>query len=136
MPNIAKFESATFPSNGRLEPCCCCSRCGCRHHEKPRSRSTKLGRFVRRAVNVSPPQNGPTYRTGPHLKPVIGPAAKLHDASLLVEWEVLNVHLARGVVNGRGPPLHQAGVEQRCLRGQGHFEVAVGTADKLRNCKL
>ena len=126
MPNIAKFESATFPSNGRLEPCCCCSRCGCRHHEKPRSRSTKLGRFVRRAVNVSPPQNGPTYRTGTHLKPVIGPRAELHDTGLLVEGEILDVDLAGRLVDGRGLPLYKAVPPQGGLGGKGHFKIAIG----------
>ena len=40
-----------------------------------------------------------------HLKPIISPAPKLHDASLLIKGEVLDVHLARRVVNCRRFPL-------------------------------
>ena len=97
---------------------------------------TETAEWVFNHASIQAPTDSTPINRKPHLEAIIGPAAKLHDASLLVEWEVLNVHLARGVVNGRGPPLHQAGVEQRCLRGQGHFEVAVGTADKVRNRKL
>lgn len=64
------------------------------------------------------------------LVAVVGPAAKLHDARLLVEREVLHVHLAGRVVDGGRPPLHQARVEQRRLRRQRHLEVAVGAGRK------
>ena len=64
----------------------------------------------------------------PHLEAVIGPAAELHDTSLLVEWEVLNVHFTGGVVDGGGLPLHQPSIVQGCLGGQRHLEVAIGTA--------
>ena len=40
-----------------------------------------------------------------HLKPIISPASKLHDASLLVKGKILNVHLTGGVVDGRRLPL-------------------------------
>ena len=40
-----------------------------------------------------------------HLKPIVSPASKFHDASLLVKGEILHVHLTRGVVDGRGLPL-------------------------------
>ena len=40
-----------------------------------------------------------------HLKPIISPASKLHDASLLVEGKILDVHLTGGVVDGRRLPL-------------------------------
>ena len=51
-----------------------------------------------------------------YLEPVVGPAAELHDAGLLVEGEVLHVHLATGVVDRGGLPFHEAGVEQGGLR--------------------
>ncbi len=49
-----------------------------------------------------------------HLVAVVGPWAELHDAGLLVEGEVLHVHLARRVIDGRRLPLdfsssHQCG---------------------------
>ena len=62
---------------------------------------------------------------GTYLKPVIGPAAKLHDAGLLVEGEVLDVHLARRVIDRRRLPLHLPGGHQGGLGGQRHLEVAV-----------
>ena len=65
-----------------------------------------------------------------HLEAVVGPAAELHDAGLLVEGEVLHVHLAGGVVDGRRLPLHQTLAVQRRLGGQRHLEVAVSTDDK------
>ena len=40
-----------------------------------------------------------------YLKAIISPASKLHDASLLVKGEILNVHLAGGVVDGWWLPL-------------------------------
>ena len=71
-----------------------------------------------------------------HLKAIVGPASKFHDTGLLVEGEVLHVHLAGGVVDGRRLPLHQPGVEQRGLGRQRHLEVAV-SAKNWRNieCK-
>ena len=41
-----------------------------------------------------------------YLKPIIGPAAKLHHASLFVEREILNVHFTRAVVYSWRLPLH------------------------------
>lgn len=40
-----------------------------------------------------------------HLKAIVGPAAELHDAGLLVEGKVLDVDLAGAFVNGRRTPL-------------------------------
>ena len=40
-----------------------------------------------------------------HLKPIICPAPKFHDAGLLVEGEILDVHLTRRVVDRRWLPL-------------------------------
>ena len=61
-----------------------------------------------------------------YLEPVVCPTPKLHDARLLVEGEILDIHLAARVVNGRRFPLHLPGRHQRRLRCQGHLEVAVG----------
>ena len=41
------------------------------------------------------------------LKPVIGPAAELHNTSLFVEWEILDVNLTGGFINGGRFPLYQ-----------------------------
>ena len=67
----------------------------------------------------------PTPSKLDHLKSIICPAAKLHDTGLLVEGEILDVHLTGAVVDGGGFPLHQTGVEQCCLGGQRHLEVAI-----------
>jgi hypothetical protein len=72
----------------------------------------------------------PTRPSLPHLKPVVGPAAKLHDAGLLVEGKVLDVHLARRVVDRGRLPLHLARGHQGCLRRKGHLKVAVGAEMK------
>ena len=60
-----------------------------------------------------------------HLEAVVGPAAELHDAGLLVEGEVLHVDLARGLVDGWRLPLHEAVVPQRRLSGERHLEVPI-----------
>ena len=65
-----------------------------------------------------------------YLETVVGPAAELHDAGLLVEGEVLDVHLAGRMIDGRRSPLHQTRVEEGRLRWQCHLEVTVGTEQK------
>ena len=65
-----------------------------------------------------------------YLESVVGPAAELHDAGLLVEGKVLDVHLATRVVDRRRLPLHLPRRHQRRLRRQGHLEIAVGAARK------
>lgn len=65
----------------------------------------------------------------PHLKTIVGPRAELHNARLLVEWEVFNIDFARRFVNGGRAPLDAARVVERRLRRQRHLEVAVGAAD-------
>lgn len=52
-----------------------------------------------------------------YLKPIKGPASELEPAGLLVEGEVSNVDITRGLEYGGGLPLDEArGVE----RGFGH----------------
>ena len=65
-----------------------------------------------------------------YLESVVGPAAELHDAGLLVEGEVLHVHLAGGVVDGGRLPLHPPLVVQGRLCGQRHLKVSVRTGEK------
>ena len=60
-----------------------------------------------------------------HLVAVVGPAAELHVAVLLVEGEPLDVDLAGGLVDGRRLPVHLARVPQRRLRHQRHLVLAV-----------
>ena len=67
-----------------------------------------------------------------YLKTIVSPAAELHDASLLVERKVLDVHLAGRVVDGRRLPLHFARGHQGGLCGQRDLEVAVG-AERRRD---
>ena len=66
-----------------------------------------------------------------HLEAVICPAAELHDAGLLVEGEVLHVHLTAGVVDGGGLPFHKALVVQRRLGCQRHLEIPVRTESEF-----
>ena len=66
-----------------------------------------------------------------YLEAVVGPAAELHDAGLLVEGEVLHVHLAGGVVDSRRLPLHPPVPVQRGLGGQSNLKVAVSTEDVI-----
>ncbi len=70
----------------------------------------------------------PRSKTSSYLEAIIGPAAELHHAGLLVEWEILDVHLTGGMVNSRRSPLDLARVHQSSFCGQGHLEVAVSTA--------
>ena len=65
-----------------------------------------------------------------YLEAVVGPATELHDAGLLVEREILDVHLTGRMINGRRFPLNQSGVEQGGLRGQRHFKVTISTERK------
>lgn len=58
---------------------------------------------------------------------IVGPGAELHEAGLLVEWEVLNVDLAEGLVDGWWLPQHLARVVQDGLRHDGHLIITVGT---------
>ena len=60
-----------------------------------------------------------------HLEAVVRPAAELHDTGLLVEGEILDVHLTGAVVDGGGFPLHQTIVKQSGLGGQRHLKVSV-----------
>ena len=60
-----------------------------------------------------------------NLKSIVRPAAELHNAGLLVEGEILDVHLTGAVVDGRGFPLHQPLAVEGRLGGQRHLEVAV-----------
>ena len=60
-----------------------------------------------------------------YLEPIVGPAAELHDAGLLVEGKILDVHLTGAVVDGGRPPLHLPGAVEGRLGGQRHLEVTV-----------
>ena len=75
------------------------------------------------------------YMLGVYLESVVGPAAELHDAGLLVEGKVLDVHLATRVVDRRRLPLHFPRRHQRRLRRKGHLEIAVGAARKREEGK-
>ena len=66
-----------------------------------------------------------------HLEAVVCPAAELHDTGLLVEGEVLHVHLAGAVVDGGGFPLDESLAVESGLGGQSHLEVAVSTWVKI-----
>ena len=66
-----------------------------------------------------------------NLEAVVRPAAELHDTGLLVEGEVLHVHLTGAVVDGWRLPLDETLTVERGLGGKGHFEVPVSTSVKI-----
>lgn len=68
---------------------------------------------------------------GTHLEAVVRPTAKLHDTRLLVKREVLDVDLARALVDGGWLPLHPACVVEGGFRGQRHLEVAIRTENLI-----
>ena len=65
-----------------------------------------------------------------YLESVVGPAAKLHDARLLVKGEVLDIHLARRVVDCGRLPLDLARRHEGRLRRQRDLKVAIGARRK------
>ena len=67
-----------------------------------------------------------------YLESVVGPAAELHDARLLVKGEVLDVYLARRLVDGGRLPLHQAVEPDGGLGGQRHLEVAISAGKRSK----
>jgi hypothetical protein len=70
-------------------------------------------------------------KEGTHLEAVVCPTAKLHDTRLLVKREVLDVDLARALVNSGWLPLDSARIVEGGFCGQGHFKVAVRAAKEI-----
>lgn len=65
-------------------------------------------------AHVHDRRSGPFLQvTQVDLESVVRPAAKLEDARLLVEREVLDVDFTAGLVDGRGFPFDQARVVHR-----------------------
>ena len=62
-----------------------------------------------------------------HLKAIVRPAAKLHDAGLLIKREIFDIHLAWGMIDSGWLPLHQTVVIKSCLGSEGHFKVSIRT---------
>lgn len=42
----------------------------------------------------------------PHLEAIVSPGTELHDAALLIKWEILNINLAGGFVDRWRLPVH------------------------------
>ena len=70
-------------------------------------------------------------RPSSNLKPIIGPRSEFHHTGLLIEWKVLDVNHAGGLVDGRRLPLDEAVVPQSGLCRQRHLEIAVGAKGDL-----
>ena len=89
--------------------------------------------FYLKALSRTEPAGSITMRNNSvtsHLFAIVSPRAELHDASLLVKREVLDVNLTRGLVDGRRLPLDLAVREEGRLGGQGDLKVTVGTVRK------
>ena len=67
-----------------------------------------------------------------HHVSVVSPRSKLHETSLLVEREVLDINFTGRLVNSRRLPLHYAVGMQYCLRHYRHLVVTIGTAGSER----
>ena len=76
-------------------------------------------------LNILDIQHYPTSSKLDHLKAIVCPAAELHHTGLLVEGEILDVHLAGAVVDGGGFPLHQTIVKESGFGCQGYLKVPV-----------
>ena len=61
------------------------------------------------------------------------PRSEFHVASLLVEWEIFDVDLAEGLVDGRRFPRHRSVVPQNGFGHDGHLVVAVGATQQEEN---
>lgn len=85
-------------------------------------------------VNISRRRAWPL--TGSHHVSVVRPRSELHGTRLLVEREVLDVYLAKRLVDGRRFPHHFARVVQYGFGHYRHFVVAVGAAKHVRRCTL
>jgi hypothetical protein len=68
-----------------------------------------------------------------YLKAIVRPRPELHDARLLVKREILDVYLARGLIDGRWLPFHATSVVERRLRCQSDFKITISTEDKITN---
>ena len=66
-----------------------------------------------------------------YLEPIVGPAAELHHTGLLVEGEILDVHLAGAVVDGGGFPGYVPSVIKSCLGCQCYFKVSISTENVI-----
>ena len=62
-----------------------------------------------------------------YLKPIIGPAAKLHDTSLFIKREVLHIHLTGTMIDSWWSPLHLSSAVKRCLGGKRHLKITIST---------
>ena len=62
-----------------------------------------------------------------YLKSIISPASKLHDASLLIERKILNIHLTGRMVDGWRLPFNQTIVVKSCLCSERHLKITVST---------
>jgi hypothetical protein len=63
---------------------------------------------------------------------IVRPGAELHETRLFVEWEVLDINLTEGLVDGRRFPHHFACVIEDCLRHYGHLVVSISTETYFR----
>lgn len=80
-------------------------------------------------------KNTPSSEHTPHLKTIVGPRAKLHDAALLIKRKILNVDLTGGLVDSWRFPGNISFVCDNRLCHQSHLIVSVRATNK-RQFKL
>ena len=66
----------------------------------------------------------------PHLKTIVGPRAKLHDAALLIKRKILNINLTGGLVDSWRFPGNISFVCDNRLCHQSHLIVSVRATNK------
>jgi len=75
-------------------------------------------------------KNTPSSEHTPHLKTIVGPRAKLHDAALFIKRKILNIDLTGGLVDSWRFP---GNISFKCdnrLCHQSHLIVSVRATNK------
>lgn len=75
-------------------------------------------------------KNTPSSEHTPHLKTIVGPRAKLHDAALLIKRKILNIDLTGGLVESWRFPGNISFVCDNRLCHQSHLIVSVRARNK------
>lgn len=75
-------------------------------------------------------KNTPSSENTPHLKTIVGPRSKLHDATLLIKRKILNIDLTGGLVDSWRFPGNISFECDNRLCHQSHLIVSVRATNK------